>query len=173
MVAFSGLNLATKFSKIQKSCKNQKKKKNAFKFLISEKNIYMYAGPPKIAQELFFLSHPLRVCSSNGRKYFVVEEHWYVQLSSSELWAWAETKTGIFLGRIKTKVVRCSIYKQQSKTNRWESMYPGIWGFNRTSILSCISNKLEIGHRQKLVQHHQHIWNPVIEHFKVGAICQA
>ena len=44
-------------------------------FLMSEKNIYMYAGPPKIAQELFFWSDHLRVSSSNCRKYFVVEAH--------------------------------------------------------------------------------------------------
>ena len=77
-VAFSGLNLVTKFLKIQKNCKNSKKIKikkikNAFKFLISEKNIEMYAGPPKITQELFFWSYGLRVCSSSWRKYFAVE----------------------------------------------------------------------------------------------------
>ena len=60
-VDFSGLNLITKFLKIQKHCK----KKNAFKFLISEKNIEMYAGPPKIAHALFFGSYGLRVCSSS------------------------------------------------------------------------------------------------------------
>ena len=32
----------------------------------------MYAGPPKIAQELFFWRYHLRVSSSNWRKYFVV-----------------------------------------------------------------------------------------------------
>ena len=38
----------------------------------------MYAGPPKIAQELFFWSYHLRVSSSNWRKYFVVEAHYYI-----------------------------------------------------------------------------------------------
>jgi hypothetical protein len=33
----------------------------------------MYAGAPKIAQELFFLGYRLRFCSFNGRKYFAVE----------------------------------------------------------------------------------------------------
>ena len=33
----------------------------------------MYAGPPKIAQELFFWSYHLRVSPSNWRKYFVVD----------------------------------------------------------------------------------------------------
>jgi hypothetical protein len=78
-VAFSWLNLITKFLKIQKNCKNpkkkEKKKKNAFKFLISEKNIEMYAGPPKIAQEIFVGSDQRRVSSSNCRKYSVVEAH--------------------------------------------------------------------------------------------------
>ena len=45
----------------------------------------MYAGPPKFAQELFFWSYHLRVRSSNYRKYLVVEEHWYVQLYSSDI----------------------------------------------------------------------------------------
>ena len=35
----------------------------------------MYTGAPKFAQELFFWSYHLRVCSSNYRKYVVVEEH--------------------------------------------------------------------------------------------------
>ena len=43
----------------------------------------MYAGPPKIAQELLFCSYHLRVSSSNWRKYFFVEEHWYIQLYTS------------------------------------------------------------------------------------------
>ena len=34
-------------------------KKHCFKFLISEKNIEMYAGDPKFAQELFFWSYHL------------------------------------------------------------------------------------------------------------------
>mgnify|MGYP000654312968 CR=1 FL=1 len=55
-----GIEQLIKLKKIVK-----KKKKNAFKFLISEKNIEMYAGPPKIAQELFFWSYGLRVCSSS------------------------------------------------------------------------------------------------------------
>jgi hypothetical protein len=42
----------------------------------------MYARA-KFAQELFFWSYHLRVCSSSYRKYFVVEEHKYIQLSSS------------------------------------------------------------------------------------------
>ena len=44
----------------------------------------MYAGPPKIAQELYFLSYHLRVSSSNWRKYFVVEKHWYIQPYTSD-----------------------------------------------------------------------------------------
>ena len=59
------------------------KRKYDFKLLISEKNVSMYAGPPKIAQELFFWGYHLRVCSSYWQKYFVVEEHWYVQQYSS------------------------------------------------------------------------------------------
>ena len=43
------------------------------KKIISEKNIEMYAGPPKIEQELFFWSYGLRVCSSSWRIYFAVE----------------------------------------------------------------------------------------------------
>ena len=53
------------FCKNCKKTKNQKKKKYAFKFLISKKNIEMYAGPPKIAQELFFWSYGLRVRSAS------------------------------------------------------------------------------------------------------------
>ena len=66
--------------------KNSKKngKKNKNKKIILRKNIYMYAGAPKFAQEFFFWSYHLRVCSSNYRKYFVVEEHWYGQLYSSD-----------------------------------------------------------------------------------------
>ena len=43
----------------------------------------MYAGPPKIAQVLFLWSYHLRVSSSNWRKYFVVEAHWYIQRYTS------------------------------------------------------------------------------------------
>ena len=39
---------------------NQKKKKLVHKFLILEKNVFMYAGAPKIAQELFFWGYHLR-----------------------------------------------------------------------------------------------------------------
>ena len=44
----------------------------------------MYAGAPKFAQEFFFWSFHSRVCSSNWRKYLVVELHWYAQLYSSD-----------------------------------------------------------------------------------------
>ena len=43
----------------------------------------MYAGAPKIAQELFFWSYHLKVGSSYWRKYFAVEKHGYVQLYTS------------------------------------------------------------------------------------------
>ena len=45
----------------------------------------MHAGAPKFAQIFFFWSYRLRVCSSYWRKYFVVEEPWYIQLYSSDL----------------------------------------------------------------------------------------
>ena len=45
----------------------------------------MYSGAPKFAQEFFFWSYHLRVCSFNYRKYFVVEEHRYVQLYSNDI----------------------------------------------------------------------------------------
>ena len=50
----------------------------------------MYAGPPKIAQELFFWSYGLRVCSSSWRKYFAVE-----QLSSSVKGTGWDVKIGL------------------------------------------------------------------------------
>ena len=53
----------------------------------------MYARAPKFAQKLIFWSYHLRVCSPNWRKYFVVEEHWYVQLSSSVLTGHKKRKT--------------------------------------------------------------------------------
>ena len=66
-VAFSGSYLITKFLKFKKMVKIEEEEKKiymhvCFKFLIWEKNIEMYAGPPKIAQELFFWSYGLRVC---------------------------------------------------------------------------------------------------------------
>ena len=44
----------------------------------------MYAGGPKIAQELFLWSYHLRVGSSYWRKYFAVEKHCYVQQYTSD-----------------------------------------------------------------------------------------
>ena len=42
-------------------------------FYFQKRNVSMYAGAHKIAQELFFWGYHLRVCSSNGRKYFAVQ----------------------------------------------------------------------------------------------------
>ena len=69
-------------SKIQKNLKKNKDK-NSFWIFILRKNINIHAGAPKFAQELFFWSYRLRVCSSYWRKYFVVEDHCYIQLYSS------------------------------------------------------------------------------------------
>ena len=52
--------------------------KNGFKnFNFRKTNIYMYAWAPK------FIGGSVQVRSSYWGKYFVVEEHWYVQLNSS------------------------------------------------------------------------------------------
>ena len=59
------------------------KTKTKKKFGIFHFRFFMYAGAPKIAQELFFWSYHLRVCSSYWRKYFAVEKHWYVPLYSN------------------------------------------------------------------------------------------
>ena len=73
----------------EKKLENSNNKKNIyicniFLFFNSEKNILMYAGAPKIAQELFFWSYHLWVGSSYWRKYLAVEKHCYVQLYTSD-----------------------------------------------------------------------------------------
>ena len=77
------------------------KKLKCFKKKLSRKNIEMYAGGPKFAQEIFFWSYHLRVCSSSFRKYFVVKEHWYLQLYSSVKWF---NPTYLFLPRDASEI---------------------------------------------------------------------
>ena len=83
LVAFSWLNLIKKFLKIKKIVKITTLTKNGFEIFSFRKNVKIYAWAPKNAQALVFWSYHLRVYSSHWRKYFVVEEQWYVWLYSS------------------------------------------------------------------------------------------
>ena len=78
----------------------------------------MYAGAPKFAQELFFWSCHLRVCSSYWRKYVVVGEHWYVQLYSSEQPTTLLTGHPIFCMFIKCSII-CQLNSQVSDRRKF------------------------------------------------------
>ena len=92
-----------------------------------------------------------------------------------QFWAWAESKT-CFIRKYLTifKFVASSIlYKQWSKTNRWELLYTGIWGLSWNFNISCIRNKHETCQLHKYVQHHQSIPSTLLEQCKISGTFQA
>ena len=85
----------------------------------------------------------------------------------------AETKTGLSCSRIKTKVPTwfqvCCFFNVQTGESCHTQVF---WVCYGISIISCISNNLEVFWHHTLVQHHQNMSNPLIEQCKLGVIFQ-
>ena len=101
---------------------------------------------------------------------FLVKEH-----ELQKFLAWAETKTGIFWGRIMTKVRDkdhvCCIFNMQTKIQNKpiRDVVHVYLGFAMDFLMFHVFQTNLI----LLVRHHQNISNPWQDQFKVGAIVQA